>query len=122
MNCEWCSTPLPAPTNGSRGRRFCSDACRKRASRAGPDLPPPTSDDGPVTAAVRTALDDLPTSGTVDGARAQMALSLAGMVDAGSVAAAHELRGVLSELSVIEDEDTAEFWRAVQTPTRPDAA
>ena len=115
-NCEWCGADLP-PSRA--GRRFCQDACRKRAARSGPEMPPAAAEDGAVTAAVRLVLVEVGDAGRVDAARAQMALALARLVDAGSVPAARELRGVLEDLAIIENADVLAFRSTVQTPRFP---
>ena len=38
-NCEYCTAPL-APSAGTKPRRFCGDACRKRFARAGKQSAP----------------------------------------------------------------------------------
>lgn len=115
-SCEQCGVDLP-PSRA--GRRFCGDACRKRASRSGPEMPPADAEDGPVTAAVRLVLLEVGDAGSVDSARAQMALALARLVDTGSVPAARELRGVLEDLARIENADVLAFRTVVQTPRFP---
>lgn len=115
MTCQHCGQQLPPASNSSHRRRWCSDACRKRAARARPTTPPPSAPTGPVESAVRTLLAELPTSG-VDAARAALAIALAALVDSGSVPAGHELRGLLNEFDALEDEDIAAFRRSIQTP------
>lgn len=114
--CEWCATPLPA---GRRARRFCSDRCRKRASRAAEAVkaPPPGTPDGPVSAAVRAALAEV-SFDTIGRAQAEMAVALARLVDAGSVPAARELRPLLADLALVEDPEHLEFLAAISTPSR----
>ena len=118
--CELCATPLPPPTNGSRGlRRFCSDACRKRAARA-PRAAPAGLPDGPVTTAVKAALAEVADFDGIDSARAELAIALSRLVDdAGSVPAARELRGLLGDMGAMVDEDIAAFQRSIQTPRYP---
>lgn len=112
MKCEWCDTPLP-PSSDRRGRRFCSDACRKRAARAGAESVTPI--EGPVTVAVRSVLAEVDV-GALDAARGEMAIALAKLVDGGSVPAARELRGVLDDLALLDDEEVAIFRASIQTP------
>lgn len=116
MNCEMCNRPLP-PSSDRRGQRFCGATCRKRASRAAAGAV--TATEGPVTAAVRAVLAEIDHGGSIDAARGEMAVALARLTDGGSVPAARELRGVLSDLALIEDEDVAAFRALVQTPSRP---
>jgi len=72
-----------------------------------------------VTAAVRLALED-DAIDAIDAARATLAIALARLVDdAGSVPAARELRGLLSDMVAMVDEDIAAFQRSIQTPRFP---
>jgi hypothetical protein len=77
--------------------------------------PPPGTPDGGVTTAVRLALIDIGLD-SVARAEAAMAVALARLVDAGSVPAARELRPLLADLSLIEDEVMREFLASVRTP------
>lgn len=71
--------------------------------------------DGRVAVALRRALESV-TLADVDATRAEMAVALAQLVDAGSVPAARELRAVLADLAAVEDDQVRNFMAAVQTP------
>lgn len=116
--CENCGSPLPPPRRGNRGRRFCGDPCRKRAARKATQAQPPSTEvlEGPVAASVRTALTQLDLD-DLDEARAQMALTLARLVDAGSVPAARELRAVLSDFTADVDAEFRSWVETIKTPT-----
>ena len=116
--CARCTRRLPA---GSSPRRlYCGDRCRKAAARArsGAAVPSVTLEGGRVTEAVADLLLQLGHCAGVDGARAEVALAMARLVDAGSVPAARELRGVLDDLDAIEGEDVQAFRALIRTPAR----
>lgn len=77
--------------------------------------PPPDVEDGPVTLAVRRVIDDL-SLGVVGEAQAALAMQLSRLVDEGSVPAARELRPLLVELGLAEDDETAAFLESIKTP------
>jgi hypothetical protein len=100
-------------SKGYSVRVWCSDACRKRASRrvvvarSSPEqsevaiVPGDTA----LVGAVQRLVDGLEITTDEEAAQAELALELAGMVSAGSVPAARELRLALLELRAISDPD-----------------
>jgi hypothetical protein len=113
--CRGCGVPIE-PARGFKERVWCSDRCRKRATRArkGPVQVMVTRPkiaslgispgSGGLIERVRTLVADQVDSGDdVAGAQGELAIELAGLAAAGSVSACRELRLLLLELRVASD-------------------
>lgn len=118
VQCGFCKKDIEQAGMG-RTRQWCSDACRKAAGRARP-RPLLGSGAEPAPGGVRAAVDVMLGSSSipagVDTARASLAVALASMVDRGdarSVAAAKELRQLLSEMNGVDDE-ASDFLNSLQ--------
>jgi hypothetical protein len=95
-------------SRGSRARRWCSDACRKRESRR--FKPPPVAVAGGLAESTDQWLDEQHLDGTLQ-PFGELARMLAARADAGDMGAAREYRLVMSAMrEALEAESEREDW------------
>ncbi len=94
------------PSNGSRARKWCSDACRKAAGRAAPVGRPVGAEPGPIETTLRTVLAEVRfPEGDPRLVLAQVALRIAQALDQRPTAPlSNELKGLVTDIVTYADD------------------